>query len=381
LKTIVLIVLTVFLFAISCSEKNETTAVSVHPNGWNNINSTQFHGKMVLQSPTGPEGCRSCHGIDYSGGESGVACGKCHVGYPHKDGYTNVKSENFHANYIRSISWKLSECQPCHGADYNGGRVNVSCLTCHPAAPEACTVCHGGVDNQTGAPPEDIEGNSATSSLGVGAHSIHLVGGSLSSGFSCNVCHKVPGSLVASGHVDSELPAEVMFSGLSVHDGATALWDGERCSGSYCHGGFELGQSSNAPVWTVVDGSQAVCGSCHGLPPILKHPNLTDCSLCHGMIVDAGKNIIDKNGHTDGNLQIVSDWHDNIFPIYSGNHMNKWQGDCTVCHPTPEDKEIFTCFNCHKHSQQNMDKEHSNVSGYIYDSQACYNCHPTGEAT
>jgi hypothetical protein len=26
-----------------------------------------------------------------------------------------------------------------------------------------------------------------------------------------------------------------------------------------------------------------------------------------------------------------------------------------------------------------MDNKHQNVSGYAYNSQACYSCHPTGE--
>ena len=37
-----------------------------------------------------------------------------------------------------------------------------------------------------------------------------------------------------------------------------------------------------------------------------------------------------------------------------------------------------TCLNCHEHSRSEMDDNHNEVSGYVYDSQACLSCHPNG---
>ena len=67
------------------------------------------------------------------------------------------------------------------------------------------------------------------------------------------------------------------------------------------------------------------------------------------------------------------------FPIFSGRHQNRWF-DCAECHTNPADFTEFTCFNCHAHNQTSMDNKHSSVSGYAYDSAACYTCHPGGTA-
>lgn len=70
--------------------------------------------------------------------------------------------------------------------------------------------------------------------------------------------------------------------------------------------------------------------------------------------------------------------HDALyFPIFQGAHAGAW-AQCADCHPTANDYKIFTCLNCHEHRQDKMDSEHREVGGYIYDSQACYTCHPRG---
>ncbi|MEI7724340.1 MAG: hypothetical protein WCK09_04500 [Bacteroidota bacterium] len=64
------------------------------------------------------------------------------------------------------------------------------------------------------------------------------------------------------------------------------------------------------------------------------------------------------------------------FPIYSGKHKNKWNA-CTDCHTNPANYAVFTCTtSCHP--QSSMNNKHQGISGYSYNSAACYNCHPTG---
>jgi len=72
--------------------------------------------------------------------------------------------------------------------------------------------------------------------------------------------------------------------------------------------------------------------------------------------------------------------HDNMyFPIYSGKHDGEWSL-CVDCHTIPSDYSFFSCIDCHEHNdQQEVDDDHSGVSGYSYDSPSCYSCHPTGE--
>ena len=40
-----------------------------------------------------------------------------------------------------------------------------------------CVSCHGGKDNQSGAPPFDVANNSTTSKPSVGAHTTHITQG------------------------------------------------------------------------------------------------------------------------------------------------------------------------------------------------------------
>ena len=45
----------------------------------------------------------------------------------------------------------------------------------------------------------------------------------------------------------------------------------------------------------------------------------------------------------------------------------------------PASFEVFTCLTCHEHRRSEMDDEHDEVRGYVYESTACYSCHPDGE--
>ena len=89
----------------------------------------------------------------------------------------------------------------------------------------------------------------------------------------------------------------------------------------------------------------------------------TDCQSCHG-----------TNGWLGASFN-----HDALyFPIYSGPHQGVWRGDCTTCHVQPANYNLFECILCHDHAQSRMDPRHTNVSGYSFNSQACYSCHPRG---
>jgi hypothetical protein len=65
------------------------------------------------------------------------------------------------------------------------------------------------------------------------------------------------------------------------------------------------------------------------------------------------------------------------FPIYSGDHMNEWDA-CVDCHINPSNFNEYTCITCHENTE--TDDQHNGISGYIYESEACYACHPTGSA-
>lgn len=239
----------------------------------------------------------------------------------HPDGWLDETSANFHGIFIRNSQWDLDNCKQCHGEDYTGGIAKTSCLTCHPATPEDCVVCHGGTDNQTGAPPEDIDGNIVETAPGVGAHTPHLEEDDFNAGIPCSSCHVVPAAFDAPGHTDSDLPAEITFSGLALADSANPNFNaaGPSCANVYCHGNWRLAKSqsnssfiyaadfiegnNSTPVWT--DASSVACGTCHGLPPTGHLPfTLDQCTNCHTTVVDGTGTIIDKMKHINGNVNV-----------------------------------------------------------------------------
>lgn len=213
-------------------------------------------------------------------------------------------------------------CGDCHGvppADHAQDR----CSTCHGEviaaddtflAPErhldgtldvgtGCSDCHGSA--ATPAPPRDLEGNTFTSALGVGAHAAHLLPPHGVRGpIPCSSCHAVPDQVTSPGHLDSPLPVEVLFGGLAVAGGATPIWDRNQatCDGAYCHGGGATLLDDSAPGivrnpgWTAVGQGQASCGSCHGIPPLdgTHDPGLalTSCNGCHPSVNEYGSIIL-----------------------------------------------------------------------------------------
>src|SRR4051812_16043784 len=91
----------------------------------------------------------------------------------HEGGILNPDDPEFHSNLVRERSWNFAVCQKCHGTDFAGGAVGVSCQQCHSLQVVAsgvptCSSCHG--SDQSPAPPRDLSGNTSPLSRGVGAH-------------------------------------------------------------------------------------------------------------------------------------------------------------------------------------------------------------------
>ncbi len=51
---------------------------------------------------------------------------------------------------------------------------------------------------------------------------------------------------------------------------------------------------------------------------------------------------------------------------------------CAQCHTTPNNFRAFSCTVCHTRSE--TDNEHRGRGGYVYESNACYSCHPQGRS-
>ncbi len=263
-----------------------------------------------------------------------AGCSKLHTDIPsapvlttHTTGIINPDSANFHGNLVRLGNWNLNACVQCHSSDYSGGIAEASCLNCHTTGgPEACNTCHGDFNDLSRiAPPKDISKNTVTDSASVGAHVKHLYDNQLGSEILCSTCHQVPQDVYEPGHVDSDLPSEIIFGNIAIYDGgenASYNFSDATCSNVYCHGSFEFLKDSAGvnsfiytdslivgnsfvPQWNKVDSTQAVCGSCHALPPTGHQsngpdPNATTCVTCHPGVVDVNGNIIDQTKHING---------------------------------------------------------------------------------
>ena len=129
--------------------------------------------------------CKECHGVDLKGGITGVSCFSadfngvgCHAlgpaGHP-----ANWAVPAQHGTAAKGAPTRIpiagfSICQLCHGADFLGGSVSISCQSCHTSAPHptawlptsaykhnttdtmnaaVCANCHTGGNNSPLPPP------------------------------------------------------------------------------------------------------------------------------------------------------------------------------------------------------------------------------------
>lgn len=220
-------------------------------------------------------GCGSCHGNPPPAPHPAMnECASCHA---------EVIDEDGHVNRERHVD----------------GRVDVDLGA-------DCAHCHG--DAESPAPPRDLSGATATTAPGVGAHRAHLTASDRARAVPCDTCHQVPSEVLDAGHVDSVLPAEVIFSGAANAFGGAARYVNGRCEDTACHGGafpdqHASGGTEPAPTWTRVDGSQATCGSCHALPPPAPHPRADlnpTCNACHANIAPDNRTFLRPELHVDG---------------------------------------------------------------------------------
>jgi predicted CxxxxCH...CXXCH cytochrome family protein len=233
----------------------------------------------------------------------------------HGAGWLKPSSENFHGSVIASAKWRFDGCKTCHGTDYRGGNTGTTCYKCHKQGPEHCNVCHGSANYSN--PPEALNGDTSATSPRVGAHVKHLdtSGVRITAVVACSECHRQVTAFADSNHIgpDPDNIAEINFGPLArkTTQGVTPNPEWNRttltCSSVYCHGTFEGGNVNNTAIWTVP--GSASCGTCHGNPqtgnpnpPINHNPNNTinDCANCHPIVINAQGVIIGPEKHVNG---------------------------------------------------------------------------------
>jgi predicted CxxxxCH...CXXCH cytochrome family protein len=245
---------------------------------------------------TGMRGCATCHlmppgGNTHAADTTGTQCRSCHSAVV--DGALHVIQPALHIDGRLSLDDMARTCSGCHGSAANA------------------------------APPQSLSGGTSTSDPAIGAHQSHVTAKLFSGPIDCGACHVKPQGATfeqavgAPGHIDSDLRAEVFpggtaFAGLGAGSGAAPTFDfgTGTCNGVYCHGGGTplksdtTGTVVRTLTWTDVGHDTVHCGGCHGLPPTtgvghLPSTTLTDCVLCHDLVIDAvGALKFDAEGRT-----------------------------------------------------------------------------------
>jgi predicted CxxxxCH...CXXCH cytochrome family protein len=269
--------------------------------------------------------CGSCHALPggtvatpwHPAVAPGVQCQLCHPGYTN----TSVNTP-LHVNGVVNLTAPTmrTSCAACHG---DASRVPV------PGADPLVTA----------APPVNRRGESSTALPNVGAHQSHLNPGpgAISLPIACSECHTVPSDLVHVGPTPNS-PATLAWGRLAGANGAVPAYlppPTTTCT-NYCHGQTmpTAGGAITQPVWTTVNGTQAACGTCHGVPPTQYSHELHTgpaaalaCSVCHGAGYTSTTVAVPTHVNGVVNLgSILAGWNPNA------SNARGWTGTSVGCH-------------------------------------------------
>jgi hypothetical protein len=333
--------------------------------------------------------CYACHAADYNGTtdpnhrQAGFPtdCLQCHTT---ASGWQTNFNHNATQFPLTGAHVSLS-CNQCHGDGVYRGKPT-ACVSCHQANytgttnpnhaqaqfPTDCTLCH------TTAPGWTTTWSHSTNTsfpltgahVGLTCNQCHGDGVYQGRSTACVSCHRANyNSTTNPNHAQAQFPTDCTLCHTTT-PGWTTTWS-HTTNTSFPLTGAHVGLSCNQCHGDgVYAGKPTDCYSCHQAQYTAQtDPNHVaanfdhNCTLCHTTTTFAGARYTQ---------------HDSLyFPIYSGTHSGRWT-NCSDCHTTSANYAAFSCFLCH--SQNGTNSQHNGVSGYSYDSAACYRCHPTGRS-
>jgi hypothetical protein len=255
-RAVLLLTLAVFLLALvlSCGDANKE-AVFDPDTGAHISNWTARHGQ-TFRAGTG--NCTACHGEDLTGGTSGVSCfspsfdgRSCHGSIVfHPDGWRSADAHGAASKDVPGPDTGFATCQVCHGDDFTGGIMQVTCIRCHRPAPHSSAPWRGGTRTHTNTAP----GNAPVcAQCHAGQSQTPAPPGTAPGCFNNTLCHGV------TGHAD----------GWETDHAPGARVSTATCSAALCHGGdFQGG------------GSGIGCFDCHLGGPVPSDP-VTGVQIMH----------------------------------------------------------------------------------------------------
>ena len=335
--------------------------------------------------------CADCHGADFvqSSNPNHTAlglsndCATCHTTDP---GWSPASFPVHDEYYVLAGAHiaRANDCASCHNGDYT--MTPNTCAGCHtddynsttdPNHQTAgystdCATCH----SQNAWQPANFDHNNTNFPL-TGAHTTTDCQSCHADGFSgtshiCKDCHTEDFNQTSNpNHTALALSDDCVSchttqpgwspAGFPVHDNYYVLSGAHLLIANNC-ATCHNGDYHNTPN---------TCAGCHldeynntNDPPHQASNFPTDCTACH----------------SENAWQPATFDHDNLyFPIYSGKHKDEWN-NCSDCHNNASNYAIFSCTDCHEHSNRSeVDEDHREVNGYQYLSSACLSCHPTGD--
>ncbi len=189
------------------------------------------------------ESCAPCHGADYGGGISKVACTDCHLGnqqsvHPAQWG---PFADLLHANYVRENGATSCATAVCHGSALNGvGGTGPSCTLCHLGGVYAVhPTAWGSYTYALHASFAAINGTSSCTNASCHGPTLAGVGGS---GPSCTLCHI--------GGVNLKHPA-AWTANITLHKDYVAANGDTSCRNVVCHGASLEGILLSGPACQV----------------------------------------------------------------------------------------------------------------------------------
>ncbi|NNF58114.1 MAG: hypothetical protein HKN04_07710 [Rhodothermaceae bacterium] len=337
----------------------------------------------LIWTPSGQDDCVACHQQDHEGEhpEFPTTCLDCHTtssfddatfdhgaatGFNLVGAHLPLDCSACHTGPNFELTWTPSgpnDCYACHAEEHEDE---------HPDFPTTCLDCH---TTSTFDDPDFDHGATTGFNL-VGAHQTAP----------CASCHTGPNFDLIWDPVG---PNDCLTCHTTDHETAhpafpTTCLD---CHTNQTFAGatFEHEQATGFPL----QGAHLPldCASCHTGPDfelIWTPAGPNDCYTCHtddyeGEHAGSGFPTTCLDCHTIATWDGATFNHNAYFPIYSGAHDGEWDS-CETCHTQPGNFQVFTCLTCHEHRQSQTDDDHSEVSGYIYESTACYSCHPNGDS-
>jgi hypothetical protein len=332
------------------------TCVGCHQSDYNNARDPNH---VTAGFPTT---CETCHKFSDTSWDQGVFT---HATFPLAGVHATQPCAACHANGVYAGTPRT--CVGCHQSDYNNAR-DPNHVTA--GFPTTCETCHRFSDTSW---DQGTFNHNAFFTL-AGVHvaqqcgACHVNGVYAGTPRTCVGCHQ---SDYANARDPDHIAAGFPSSCDSCHRYTDASWG----QGLFNHSTFFTlaGVHTTQPcsachINGLYRGTPRTCAGCH----LSDYNNARDpnhiaagfpiaCDTCHRF-----------SDQSWGQALFNHVW----FPIATGRHAGN---PCNVCHTAPSAFQLFSCTaNCH--DRGTTDEHHREVSGYRYDSLACYSCHPQGRA-